>query len=187
MIIRNDDDMNFITIILIAVGLASDAFFVAITKGVVIKSTVKHGLIIALFFGGFQAIMTIIGWILGVPLEAFVSTLAPWIAFILISAVGIKMIYESFSDNEEDNDNFSINEILILAIATSIDAFVVGISFALLNTPILGPVIIIGVTAFTLSFIGAYIGKKLGHLFGKEIEIAGGVLLIGIGVYLLFI
>jgi len=170
---------------LIAVGLAIDAFFIAITKGIVIKSTVKHGLIIALFFGGFQAIMTILGWILGIPLETFVSTFASWIAFILISAVGIKMIYESFSEEEDDNDNFNLYEILLLAIATSIDAFVVGISFALLKTPILEPVIIIGFIAFILSFIGVYIGKNLGHLFGKEIEIAGGVLLIGIGLYLL--
>ena len=173
--------MNLLTIFLIAVGLAIDAFFIAITKGIVIKSTVKHGLIIALFFGGFQAIMTILGWILGIPLETFVSTFASWIAFILISAVGIKMIYESFSEEEDDNDNFNLYEILLLAIATSIDAFVVGISFALLKTPILEPVIIIGFIAF----IGVYIGKNLGHLFGKEIEIAGGVLLIGIGLYLL--
>ena len=177
--------MNLLTIILIAVGLATDAFFIAITKGIVIKSTVKHGLIIALFFGGFQAIMTILGWIFGIPLETFASTYASWIAFILISAVGIKMIYESFSEDKDDNPNFSLNEILLLAIATSIDAFVVGISFALLKTPILEPVIIIGLIAFILSFIGAYIGKNLGHLFGKEIEIAGGVLLIGIGLYLL--
>ncbi|MGA2676270.1 MAG: manganese efflux pump MntP family protein [Methanobacterium sp.] len=177
--------MNLLTIFLIAVGLAIDAFFIAITKGIVIKSTVKHGLIIALFFGGFQAIMTILGWILGIPLETFVSTFASWIAFILISAVGIKMIYESFSEEEDDNDNFNLYEILLLAIATSIDAFVVGISFALLKTPILEPVIIIGFIAFILSFIGVYIGKNLGHLFGKEIEIAGGVLLIGIGLYLL--
>jgi putative Mn2+ efflux pump MntP len=177
--------MDFITIILIAVGLASDAFFVAMTKGMVIKSTVKHGLIIAILFGGFQAIMTILGWILGIPLETFVSTLAPWIAFILISAVGIKMIYESFSDDKDDNNNFYLNEIFILAIATSIDAFVVGISFALLKTPILEPFIIIGFMAFALSFIGVYLGKKLGHLFGQEIEILGGVILIGIGLYLL--
>ena len=177
--------MDLLTIILIAFGLATDAFFVAITKGIVIKSTVKHGLIIALFFGGFQAIMTILGWIFGIPLETFFSTFASWIAFILISAVGIKMIYESFSEDEDDKHNFSLNEIFFLAIATSIDAFVVGISFALLKTPILEPVIIIGVTAFILSFIGAYIGKKLGYLFGKEIEIAGGALLIGIGLYLL--
>ncbi len=179
--------MNFIIIILIAVGLASDAFFVAVTKGMVIKFTVKHGLVIALFFGGFQAIMTILGWILGIPLETFVSTLAPWIAFILISAVGIKMIYESFSDDEDNNNNFSLNEIFILAIATSIDAFVVGISFALLKTPIVEPFIIIGVMAFILSFIGVYLGKKLGHLFGQEIEILGGVILIGIGLSLLII
>jgi putative Mn2+ efflux pump MntP len=177
--------MDIITIILIAVGLASDAFFVAMTKGMVIKSTVKHGLIIAILFGGFQAIMTILGWILGIPLETFVSTLAPWIAFILISAVGIKMIYESFSDDKDDNNNFYLNEIFILAIATSIDAFVVGISFALLKTPILEPFIIIGFMAFALSFIGVYLGKKLGHLFGQEIEILGGVILIGIGLYLL--
>jgi len=177
--------MDIITIILIAVGLASDAFFVAMTKGMVIKSTVKHGLIIAILFGGFQAIMTILGWILGIPLETFVSTLAPWIAFILISAVGIKMIYESFSDDKDDNNNFYLNEIFILAIATSIDAFVVGISFALLKTPILEPFIIIGFMTFALSFIGVYLGKKLGHLFGQEIEILGGVILIVIGLYLL--
>ena len=127
--------MDLLTIILIAFGLATDAFFVAITKGIVIKSTVKHGLIIALFFGGFQAIMTILGWIFGIPLETFFSTFASWIAFILISAVGIKMIYESFSEDEDDKHNFSLNEIFFLAIATSIDAFVVGISFALLKTP----------------------------------------------------
>ncbi len=178
--------MDFIIIFFIAVGLAMDACFVSITKGMVDKTTLEHALIIALFFGGFQAIMTIGGWILGIPLQKIVSTYAPWIAFILISIVGIKMIYESFSDDNDDNDsNFSIKEIFILAIATSIDAFVVGISFALLNTPILEPAIIIGIIAFILSFVGVYVGKKLGHLFGKEIEILGGVILIGIGISLL--
>ncbi len=96
------------------------------------------------------------------------------------------MIYEAFLDDADDsNSNFSIKEIFILAIATSIDAFVVGISFALLNTPILEPAIIIGIIAFILSFIGVYVGKKLGHLFGKEIEILGGVILIGIGISIL--
>lgn len=178
--------MNFITIFLIAVGLAMDACFISITKGMVDKTTVKHALIIAIFFGGFQAIMTLGGWILGIPLQKIVSTLAPWIAFILISIIGIKMIYEAFLDDADDsNSNFSIKEIFILAIATSIDAFVVGISFALLNTPILEPAIIIGIIAFILSFIGVYVGKKLGHLFGKEIEILGGVILIGIGISIL--
>jgi manganese efflux pump family protein len=180
--------MNFIIILLIAVGLAMDACFVSITKGMVDKTNVKNALIIALFFGGFQAFMTIAGWILGLPLQEIVSTYAPWIAFILISIVGIKMIYESFSEEEdidEGKNNFSLKEITLLAIATSIDAFVVGISFALLNTPIIQPAIIIGIVAFILSFIGVYIGKRLGHLFGKEIEILGGIILILIGISIL--
>ncbi|HEX7467192.1 MAG TPA: manganese efflux pump [Methanobacterium sp.] len=177
--------MNFIIIFFIAIGLAMDACFVSITKGMADKTTVGHALIIALFFGGFQALMTIGGWILGIPIQTIVSTFAPWIAFILISIVGIKMIYESFSDDNDDNNDFSIKEIFILAIATSIDAFVVGISFALLNTPIIEPSIIIGAIAFILSFMGVYIGKRLGHLFGKEIEIIGGVILIGIGISIL--
>ena len=180
--------MNFIIILLIAVGLAMDACFVSITKGMVDKSNVKNALIIALFFGGFQALMTIGGWIIGLPLQEIVSTYAPWIAFILISIVGVKMIYESFSeDNDEGKNDFSMKEITILAIATSIDAFVVGISFALLNTPIIQPAIIIGIVAFILSFMGVYIGKRLGHLFGKEIEIIGGIILILIGISILII
>ena len=139
-----------------------------------------------MFFGGFQALMTIVRWIPGIPLQSIVSTYAPWIAFILISVVGIKMIYESFSDdNDVDNSDFSLKEITILAVATSIDAFVVGISFALLNTPIIEPAIIIGLITFVLSFIGVYIGKRLGHLFGKEMEILGGVILVLIGISIL--
>ena len=179
--------MNFIIIFLIAVGLAMDAFFVSLTRGMVDKTTVKHALIIAIFFGGFQALMTIGGWILGIPFKSIVSTYAPWIAFILISVVGIKMIYESFSVEEDNNNDFSLKEITILAIATSIDAFVVGISFALLNTPVIEPAIIIGIVAFILSFIGVYIGKRIGYLFGKQIEIIGGVILILIGISILIL
>ncbi|MFZ0442668.1 MAG: manganese efflux pump MntP family protein [Methanobacterium sp.] len=179
--------MNFIIIFLIAVGLAMDAFFVSLTRGMVDKTTVKHALIIAIFFGGFQALMAIGGWILGIPFKSIVSTYAPWIAFILISVVGIKMIYESFSVEEDDNNDFSIKEITILAIATSIDAFVVGISLALLNTPVIEPAIIIGIVAFILSFMGVYLGKKIGYLFGKQIEIIGGVILILIGISILIL
>ncbi len=177
--------MNIILIIFIAIGLAIDAFVVAITKGMTNKTTLTHDLIIACLFGGSQAAMAILGWLLGLPLEKIVSTLAPWIAFILISVIGIKMIYESFNKDDEIDNNFSLKEISILAIATSIDAFVVGISLALLKNPIIEPAIIIGVMAFILSFIGVYIGKKLGHLFGVEIEILGGVILILIGISLL--
>ncbi len=178
--------MNFLIIIFIAIGLAMDACVISITKGMVDKTTVSHALVIASFFGGFQALMTIGGWIIGIPLQTIVSTFAPWIAFILISVVGIKMIYESFSDdNDVNNSDFSLKEITILAVATSIDAFVVGISFALLKTPIIEPAIIIGLIAFVLSLMGVYIGKRLGYLFGKEIEIIGGAILILIGVLIL--
>lgn len=177
--------MNFITILLIAVGVAIDACFIAIARGMVVESTINHALIIAILFGGFQAIMTIGGWILGTPLQTFVSTLAPWVAFILISIIGIKLIYEAFSDDESDNSGFKLKEIIVLAIATSIDAFVVGISFALLNTPILLPALIIGITAFLLSFLGFYIGKQVRYVFGEEIRILGGILLIGIGLFIL--
>lgn len=177
--------MDFISILFLAIGLAMDAFSVSITKGLVMKSNVKHFLIIALFFGVFQAIMPIGGWISGIQLQAFVSTFAPWIAFILLSLIGIKMIYESFSDEEDNDGNFSLKEIFILAIATSIDAFVVGITFAFLNTPILEPVLIIGAVTFIMSFIGIYIGKNVGHLFENKIEILGGLILIGIGLKIL--
>jgi manganese efflux pump family protein len=179
--------MDLIFIFLIAVGLAMDAFSVSITKGLVMKSTVKHALIIALFFGVFQALMPVGGWISGIQLEAFVSTAAPWIAFILLSIIGIKMIYEGiFNDEDDDGDNFSLKEIFLLAIATSIDAFLVGITFAFLKTPIVEPIVIIGVVTFILSFIGFYIGKRIGYLFEHKIEILGGLILILIGLKILF-
>jgi putative Mn2+ efflux pump MntP len=176
--------MNFIIIFFIAVGLAMDACVISISKGMVHKTTVKQALIIALLFGVFQGGMTIIGWLLGIHIQNIVSTFAPWIAFILISIVGIKMIYESFLDDKPSSD-FSLKEISVLAIATSIDAFVVGISFAIIKTPVLSPAIIIGIITFILSFIGVYLGKRLGHLFGREIEILGGIILIGIGLFIL--
>ena len=174
--------MDIFSIFLIAVGLAMDAFSVSITKGLVMKSNVKHALIIALFFGVFQALMPVAGWISGIQLEAFVSFAAPWIALILLSIIGIKMIYEGiFDDNDDKEGSFSLKEIFILAIATSIDAFLVGVTFAFLKTPIVEPVVIIGFVTFILSFIGFYIGKGAGHLFEHKIEIVGGLILIGIG------
>ncbi|MGB9978462.1 manganese efflux pump MntP family protein [Methanobacterium sp.] len=178
--------MDIISIFLIAIGLAMDAFSVSITKGLVMKSNVKHALIIALFFGVFQALMPIGGWISGIQLEAFVSSAAPWIAFILLSIIGIKMIYDGiFDDDDDKDDTFSLKEVFFLAIATSIDAFLVGITFAFLKTPIVEPILIIGIVTFILSFIGFYIGKGIGHLFEHKIEILGGLILIGIGLKIL--
>ena len=179
--------MDIFSIFLIAVGLAMDAFSVSITKGLVMKSNVKHALIIALFFGVFQALMPVAGWISGIQLEAFVSFAAPWIALILLSIIGIKMIYEGIFDENDDKEGiFSLKEIFILAIATSIDAFLVGVTFAFLKTPIVEPVVIIGFVTFILSFIGFYIGKGAGHLFEHKIEIVGGLILIGIGLKIFF-
>lgn len=173
--------MNLILFFLTALGLAMDSCFISITKSIAVKLTVKQALIIAVSFGGFEALMTVLGWFAGVPLVSLVSTLAPWIAFVLISIVGIKMIYEAFQDDEDDNDTFKLTEIFFLAFSISIDAFLVGISFAILNNPIIQPAVIIGFTSFSLSLIGSYLGRRLSHLFGKEIEVIGGVILILIG------
>lgn len=173
--------MDLISIIFLAIGLAMDAFSVSITKGLVLKSSFKQSLIIALFFGGFQVLMPVLGWFSGIQLQYIVSTFAPWVAFFLLIVVGVKMIYEALSPDENVSSSFSYKELLILAIATSIDAFAVGVTFAFLNTAIFIPIIIIGLVTFFLSFIGVYIGKNIGHLFENKMEIIGGVILIIIG------
>lgn len=176
--------MDLISIFLLSIGLAMDAFSVSITRGLTLKCNIKYALTIAIFFGGFQALMPVLGWYSGMQLQSLISTVAPWIAFILLALIGIKMIYESFSSEEECNV-FSLKELLVLSIATSIDAFAVGVTFAILNISIITPIIIIGLVTFVLSFIGVYIGKNMGHLFGNKIEILGGLILIAIGLKIL--
>jgi manganese efflux pump family protein len=173
--------MDFISIIFLAVGLAMDAFSVSITRGLTLKCNIKYALIIALFFGGFQALMPLLGWFSGIQLQSIVSVLAPWIAFLLLQLIGIKMIYEAFNAEEDVCKIFSLRELIILSVATSIDAFAVGVTFAILNTPIITPIIVIGLITFILSFIGVYIGKNIGHLFENKIEILGGIILMAIG------
>ena len=173
--------MDFISIIFLAIALAMDAFSVSITMGLNLKFNIKHALIIALFFGGFQAFMPVLGWLSGIQLQYLISTFAPWIAFILLVLIGVKMIYEALSADKDVCNVFSFRELLILSIATSIDAFAVGVTFAFLNTSILIPIIIIGLVTFAFSFIGVYIGKNIGHLFENKIEIIGGLILIIIG------
>ena len=158
-----------------------DAFSVSITRGLTLKCNIKYALVIAIFFGGFQALMPVLGWFLGKQLQNIVSALAPWIAFFLLLGIGIKMIYESFYADEDICKVFSLKELLILSVATSIDAFAVGVTFAILNTPIITPIVVIGLITFILSFIGVYIGKNIGHLFENKIEILGGIILIAIG------
>lgn len=182
--------MDLITIILIAVALAMDAFSISITKGFTIKNISKmETLWFGIFFGGFQALMPVLGWISGVHLEQFVSSVAPWVAFILLVAIGGKMIYESLTGDEEEEgvskDSFSFKELTLLGIATSIDAFAVGVTFAVLKIPILIPIIIIGLISFIFSEIGVLIGRKIGSFFGNKFEIVGGIVLVLLGLKIL--
>jgi putative Mn2+ efflux pump MntP len=173
--------MDIISIIFLSIGLAMDAFSISITRGLALKLDVKQAFIIALFFGGFQAFMPILGWISGIQLQYIVSTFAPWIAFFLLLGVGGKMIYEALYADENSSYTFSLKELLILSVATSIDAFAVGVTFAFLSVAIIFPIIMIGLITFILSFIGVYIGKNIGHLFENKVEIVGGVILIILG------
>ncbi|MEN4007518.1 MAG: manganese efflux pump MntP family protein [Methanobacteriaceae archaeon] len=176
--------MDSISILFLAVGLAMDVFSVSITNGLTLKHNIKHVLITAIFFGGFQALMPVIGWFSGIQFRSIVLAFAPWIAFLLLLGIGLKMIYGAFSV-EDIYKVFSLKELLILSIATSIDAFAVGVTFAILNTCIITPIMIIGLVSFISSFVGIYIGKNIGHLFENEIEILGGLILIGIGLKIL--
>lgn len=179
--------MDIFSISLIALGLAMDAFAVSITSGFAIKYIkIKNALMIAIFFGLFQAIMPVVGWLAGYTLKDFISGIDHWIAFGLLSIIGVKMIYESFKLSDKERvDPLNVSVLFVLSIATSIDALAVGISLSFLNISIALPSIIIGIITFLLSFMGVYIGNKLGHFFEKKIEILGGIILIAIGIKIL--
>lgn len=180
--------MDVLSILLIALGLAMDAFAVAISSGYMIKHIkTKNALTIAIFFGLFQAIMPIIGWLSGMTLRNFIAGFDHWIAFGLLCIIGGKMIYESFKLETTENkiDPLNIYVLFILSIATSIDALAVGLSLSFLKVAIALPAIIIGIVTFILSFLGVYIGNKVGHFFEKKIEVIGGLILIGIGIKIL--
>lgn len=178
---------NIISTFLIAVALAMDAFSVSMTKGFTQKNlTNTQILYYGLFFGGFQALMPIIGYFCGNIIAGFVESLASIIGFILLLAIGLNMIRESLSgDDDEITDHFSFKEVILLAIATSIDAFAVGITIALLKDPILLSSAIIGIVAFLFSIVGVFIGRKLGDYVGNKFQILGGVILIIIGIKIL--
>ena len=174
---------NLISTFLIAIALAMDAFSVSMTKGFTQKDLTKPQILYyGLFFGGFQFFMPIIGYFCGNVIASIVESLAPIVGFILLLAIGLNMIRESLSgDDEEITDHFSFKEVTLLAIATSIDAFAVGITIALLNDPLMISCAIIGIVAFAFSIIGIFIGKKLGDYVGDKFQILGGVILILIG------
>jgi putative Mn2+ efflux pump MntP len=180
--------MNIISIIFIAVGLAMDAFAVSITSGITIKSLkINNALKIAAFFGLFQAIMPILGWLAGLSFREIISDVDHWIAFGLLFLIGCKMIYES-SKMEIDNNKINplnLYVLLMLSIATSIDALAIGLTLSFLKVSIILPAIIIGAITFSLSVIGVYFGNKFGHYFERKIEMVGGFILIGIGIKIL--
>lgn len=178
--------MGLVELSLIAVGLSMDAFAVALCKGLHMKKTnYAQGFLVALFFGGFQGGMPFLGWILGQQFGDYIVSIDHWMAFALLGIIGGKMIYEAAcpEKTEEGMDNkLDLKELLILAIATSIDALAIGITFAFLQVRILPSVILIGVTTFLLSFLGVLIGNRFGMKFQRKAEIFGGVILILIGV-----
>ena len=182
--------MGTIELILIAISLSMDAFAVSICKGLATKKLLpKHYIICGLWFGGFQALMPTIGYFLGSTFEQYITSLDHWIAFILLLVIGINMIKESFDDCENDaNDSFAAKTMLIMAIATSIDALAVGITFAFMikNLPyLIFAVSAIGITTFTLSAVGIKIGNIFGTKYKSKAELVGGIILILIGVKLL--
>ena len=179
--------MNFLEIIIVALSLSMDAFAVSICKGLSMKKIYfKNVIIIALYFGIFQAVMPIIGYLFGISAAEIVKKIDHWISFILLLIIGINMIKNSFdTENEKDDDIISVKVMVPLAVATSIDALAVGVTFAFLNTNILLSAPVIGTITFILSLIGVKFGNKFGDKFQKKAEIMGGIVLILIGLKIL--
>lgn len=185
--------MGIIDILLIGIGLSMDAFAVAICKGLKMKTiNFKQCFLIALFFGGFQAIMPLVGWILGIQFQKHIEAFDHWIAFGLLVCIGANMIRESFLSEDSDTletAEINVKELTLMATATSIDALAVGIAFASLGNGlrigIITAVLLIGITTFAISVCGVFIGNAFGTKYKKKAEIAGGVILILIGTKIL--
>lgn len=202
--------MSFLTIFLTAVGLAMDAFAVSLSSGIAACRVRQRNIVkMALLFGLFQAMMPVIGFFLASTFRVYIETLDHWIAFALLSLIGGKMLIEALRDvaaarksadgdapvcdiskTQEEQDKadqalFCMKRLLILSVATSIDALAVGVSFAVLDTNIWQSSLVIGVVCFAFSLLGGFLGRKIGSIFGKIAEIAGGLILIGIGVKIL--
>ena len=177
------------SILLVALGVSADAFAVALGKGLHMRRfDLRNALIIALSFGVFQAGMPVIGWLLGTQFAPYITGIDHWIAFVLLGVIGGKMLWEAFSNPEdkEIDDRLNVRELLVLSVATSVDALAVGISFAFLAVSITEVAILIGATTFLLTFAGVVIGHRAGVKFRRPAEIAGGVILIAMGTKILF-
>jgi putative Mn2+ efflux pump MntP len=183
--------MGYLEIFLTGIALAMDAFAVSICKGIKMPKLRKsHIVIIAVFFGGFQMLMPLIGWLLGSQFVQYISKFDHWIAFALLAFIGVKMAIESFKHEEEDcckcDSKLNLKELVVLAIATSIDALAVGITFALYpDINILPSISIIGIVTFIICAGGVVIGHKFGAKFKSKAELLGGIVLVIIGLKLL--
>ena len=179
--------MDLVTIILVAIGLAMDAFTVSIAKGIVTKRKRRYSaLLLASFFGGFQMLMPVIGYFAGVGFREIIVGVDHWIAFSLLAVIGSKMICDSTRKEDGKQEvTLKLHSVAILAVATSIDALMVGLSFVFLQTSIVEPILAIGVVTFSLSFTGFFFGCGLGRVFGNRIKIVGGLILIAIGLRIL--
>ncbi len=179
--------MSILELFLIAVGLSMDAFAVSICKGLSVRRLeLKHALLAGAWFGGFQALMPAIGYLLGTQFEYLIVSIDHWIAFVLLLIIGGKMVKESMEDEVEDlDDDFSAKAMLLLAIATSIDALAMGVTFAFLRVNIVAAVLFIGCITFVCSAAGVKIGHVFGARFKSKAELAGGVILILMGAKIL--
>ena len=179
--------MNFLTLLSLAIALSMDAFSVSICKGLTTKKfSVKTAVLCGFWFGGFQALMPLIGYFLGAQFESIITSIDHWIAFGLLFLIGANMIREAF--NEEKDENSSQNDVktmFLLAVATSIDALAIGVTFAFLQVEIWTAILIIGITTFIFSFAGVAIGNFFGSKYSKPASIIGGVILILIGIKIL--
>ena len=188
--------MDFIGLFGIAVGLSMDAFAVAVCKGLGMKRVdVRQAVVIALFFGAFQGLMPLVGWALGTQFERFITPVDHWIAFALLAFIGAKMLWDGLHGEgceecgrdaaQALSPKLDLRELVMLSVATSIDALAVGITFAFLRVDIASSVALIGVTTFLLSFLGVAVGNRFGARFERPATFAGGVVLVLIGTKIL--
>lgn len=180
--------MDTLSILVLAVGLSMDCVAVAIASSLGIKGiNAKQAITMGIFFGGFQALMPVIGWVLGASLIEVISAFDHWVAFGLLLVIGLKMIYEAFKreGKESEGDPLRIKALIVMAVATSVDAMAVGLSYSLLGVSIVVPALLIGIVCFALSSIGALVSGRLGAASSKWARLLGGSVLILIGIRIL--
>ena len=180
--------MDIISIILIAVGLSMDSFSVSLINGCTMEElNTSRILSIALFFAFFQSFMPVLGWLAGLSVEKYIKEFDHWIAFLLLFFIGLKMIEEGVKkDCPSSSPELPVKKLIGQSLATSIDAFAVGISFSLLELSLITPVVIIGLVTFGFSILGLFLGKYFGKLLGQRADVIGGIILIGMGIKILY-